>query len=1327
MSYIVTTQVLETLLQQGIVTVADAAARLALDPAITDQLVLEIDTGDLYRWHAEAWQNVGSVSGGGGAGPTDLSYDAATRILASSTGADATLPEVVAAGNSGLMTGTDKSKLDGIAAGAQVNVGTDLSYDPSTQRVTSSTGSYAYLTPAEPWSNAGLMGGVDKAKVDGIAYIDPPWGDVPTTVASNDPAFNIDLTAYSRWKILLDTDMTISSVSLEGGGNPYSYAWDVTFEITNPDDPSSMSEWLITFDSTFFLSNTAQAVPVSFRVFAGVTLVVVFTITNSGRFAVLKFPTIPYGGLAPEMIKPDEGYSEKTQLRYIPGDGKWEAVEINDVRTFEFDFYNADSSLKKVNLIPMDGTIIGIRKFDDSGTADGTITATVDGTALSGYDGVAVGDVSDIDDLAYPITAKTWFKITYEPDTVMEPFHLSFLWTPSFLAGAAPTAPSAWVASYYFSDTVSDVLSATAFTPFTVPGAGNGEQQGAATDYTTGAITAESTGPFVSIFTGNLSVSGLSGLLYVQVGEETNAPLLFCGDSLNPMLTHLSVSTDVATQTGFLGVSTADGPIFVGLGSHLSFSATENYASISASLDEFAPLTEFASARHELTPATEIHTYTNGTLNATDHNLVLPPTQETYLVGYTFSIIGNTNSNQKYTFELGTSGGPLTSKTAFSLHTQPHINSAGAPRHFTGGRVCLLENHDGSADGTDLRLYVRSSDIIDRFTLAGRTLWAMKIENAWASLSVAASDLNSTTTVPVSDNDVYNEPFGESFTDIRSSDNGVFDVTDLPGTIKIVSEKVCLVTAHYSFEESFSNVDARLETSSDGLNWEGIPGTSPFVAGFGSLATLGTFGAGLYVRLGFRTNNGNPSTLAIPYFEADLTVVELDVPNAGGGGGGGTGAWKSSFLYSMTVPDSDALPGYDTNFSPYGNITQHEDGDGVVDYTAGTITGVSGKGLTIQNLGGVYTNGEDLNVTLGDVELFSFTGLDNNTLLFSGVGDFTNTHAANFVWKLVGGSGFSHIYPNGGGTFSFNLTDSDNYIMVYSGTAFGGPTVNINSGGVVELDHAVAGYYSGGDLLLSGSRITLESAEATYLVGWGVTLEGPSSGGSRRIVMGLGYAINSYHPYEHDLIVEDDLNFANGSPHYYSGIGLHDNISAGFLGDMTLGAYWLDGGAGDLTVSNRNIWAYKVTTWVKNQYVSAAFPYSYTVTDTAAEPVTVINEGQFITSSTDVFDHGNPNPAVILIKEAMTIMVIGKLCAVETTFDFPPTTLAIQTSLDGVSWNTIWSTETIFAFLRTAHVMSMIDVPANTQVRMSIKCSDGMTQTLDVFNYLFAIVKIEAP
>jgi hypothetical protein len=131
---------------------------------------------------------VTSVNGQTGAvtvnGSTDLSYTASTRVLASSTGNDATIPEVIAAGTSGLMTGADKTKLDGIAAGAEVNTvtsvngqtgavtitsgATNLSYTPSTRELTSSTGNTVTLPEVTASGDSGLLTGADKTKLDGI-------------------------------------------------------------------------------------------------------------------------------------------------------------------------------------------------------------------------------------------------------------------------------------------------------------------------------------------------------------------------------------------------------------------------------------------------------------------------------------------------------------------------------------------------------------------------------------------------------------------------------------------------------------------------------------------------------------------------------------------------------------------------------------------------------------------------------------------------------------------------------------------------------------------------------------------------------------------------------------------------------------------------------------------------------------------------------------------------------------------------------------------------------------------------------------------------------
>ena len=71
----------------------------------------------------------------------------------------------------GSMSAADKTKLDGIAAGAQVNVATDLSLGTATATtlpLNSSTGADVVL-PAVTTTTAGLMGSADKVRLDGIA------------------------------------------------------------------------------------------------------------------------------------------------------------------------------------------------------------------------------------------------------------------------------------------------------------------------------------------------------------------------------------------------------------------------------------------------------------------------------------------------------------------------------------------------------------------------------------------------------------------------------------------------------------------------------------------------------------------------------------------------------------------------------------------------------------------------------------------------------------------------------------------------------------------------------------------------------------------------------------------------------------------------------------------------------------------------------------------------------------------------------------------------------------------------------------------------------
>lgn len=101
---------------------------------------------------------------------TNLSTDrdATTVTVENTSGDDAVLP--AATGSlAGVMTGADKAKLDGITAGAQPNVATNLTFtrDGSTLTVESNTGSDAIL-PAATTSLAGLLTATDKVKLNGI-------------------------------------------------------------------------------------------------------------------------------------------------------------------------------------------------------------------------------------------------------------------------------------------------------------------------------------------------------------------------------------------------------------------------------------------------------------------------------------------------------------------------------------------------------------------------------------------------------------------------------------------------------------------------------------------------------------------------------------------------------------------------------------------------------------------------------------------------------------------------------------------------------------------------------------------------------------------------------------------------------------------------------------------------------------------------------------------------------------------------------------------------------------------------------------------------------
>ena len=99
------------------------------------------------------------------------------------TGGGDVIANAVAGGNAGLMSGSDKSKLDGIATGAEVNVNADwnsssgdsqilnkpTAFVPEDHAGSHVTGGGDVIANAVAGGNAGLMSGSDKSKLDGIA------------------------------------------------------------------------------------------------------------------------------------------------------------------------------------------------------------------------------------------------------------------------------------------------------------------------------------------------------------------------------------------------------------------------------------------------------------------------------------------------------------------------------------------------------------------------------------------------------------------------------------------------------------------------------------------------------------------------------------------------------------------------------------------------------------------------------------------------------------------------------------------------------------------------------------------------------------------------------------------------------------------------------------------------------------------------------------------------------------------------------------------------------------------------------------------------------
>jgi hypothetical protein len=134
-------------------------------------------------------------------------HDNDSLDVLSSTGTDITLPAATPTSGTnlaGLMTAADKSKLDGIEAGAEVNVATDLSlgtHDTDSIDILSSTGSDVTL-PSATTSLAGLMSSADKTKLDtnaltALSALSPAADKLPYYTSGTVAAL-ADLSSFAR-------------------------------------------------------------------------------------------------------------------------------------------------------------------------------------------------------------------------------------------------------------------------------------------------------------------------------------------------------------------------------------------------------------------------------------------------------------------------------------------------------------------------------------------------------------------------------------------------------------------------------------------------------------------------------------------------------------------------------------------------------------------------------------------------------------------------------------------------------------------------------------------------------------------------------------------------------------------------------------------------------------------------------------------------------------------------------------------------------------------------------------------------------------------------
>lgn len=140
---------------------AEGAVSAEWEAATPEDVVGDVTPGDIFVFNGTEWRYI-PTGGTTGGGRTDLEIDARTATsldVASSTGDDATIPEATQL-LAGLMTAADKTRLDGIEAGAEVNVVGEAPNDGE-----------QYVRQNEDWAQIEIpAAGIEEAPDDGVIY-----------------------------------------------------------------------------------------------------------------------------------------------------------------------------------------------------------------------------------------------------------------------------------------------------------------------------------------------------------------------------------------------------------------------------------------------------------------------------------------------------------------------------------------------------------------------------------------------------------------------------------------------------------------------------------------------------------------------------------------------------------------------------------------------------------------------------------------------------------------------------------------------------------------------------------------------------------------------------------------------------------------------------------------------------------------------------------------------------------------------------------------------------------------------------------------------------